>query len=82
MTLHARKGDVVTCIKNNHPMFRMTEDIYPNTHMLASQFEAVHPDLPEPKVNELVPLCPVCGSACQMYGGGAVRFHFEDGFHK
>ena len=82
MTVYAREGDIVTCIENNHPMFRMTEDIYRNTHMLARQFEAIHPDLPEPRPNEPVPFCPECGSPCMKHAPGAACVHFEDGFRK
>ena len=80
MTLHARKGDRVTCIENNHPMFRITEDVHRNTLMKATHFERTHPALPEPKVGKKIPLCPICKSSCLKYGGGFASFHFEDGF--
>ncbi len=62
---YARAGTTVRCVRG-HPMLRFTRDVYRGEHSRATDLEAAHPAIPDPREGQPIPDCPECGAPASI----------------
>lgn len=74
----AREGEIVTCALG-HPLYRLTQDIYPHSTFRAEYFERIDPEAQDPEHLQPIEGCPHCG-ACwiDFMPGSGIHLHISN----